>query len=724
MRETGRPRCPERERRRALRRTERQHALARIRARKGQSIIIFALTITVLLGFAGLAIDVARAYDLYGRMQRAADAGAMAGVLYMPAYYSSPRTPGDGFTAISRTSQETVKNGFGAAMPPTTTAAVACNPSAEVSICQVTNRPSDLRVTITETLNLALLSSLGLQPVRLVASGQAEYLPPVQIGARLNYIGDQVECFNSTTSPSLTATHSCSLTAGGNLQEFLVSLNGPAELKEQGDPFVYCEEGSSISTTLDGSASSFTTYNGDATNHPQFTDSITNHCGQPVAGGNPGNSDQQPGGYAGAATTGTAHPGGYNYGISIPSSIGGATLWVFNPSYIVGASQPYDQFLGTGNPAYFKGPNGEGLKAPPLGPSALNTMDAPLFYFNTTFTLYKVNSLYDRTTDTQVGTPQVYPPYDAQSSDVNAHGCSAGTATAVYDPYYQGGTTPNAYFGTIVPGQGCFQLTPGTTGSAPSWRTGAPAPCWAAWCQLPFSLNSGTYRLVVEATGLAASTTSYNSGLTDGWGAHGYALKVCASLTTSGTPISCSNGASGTNPGVTIAGWNNEDTIFLSQTIQTSADPTNPATSCALSYDGTHPYACMDLGCIPSQYAGRAVDVRLFDPGDGGGDIFLGVVQAGKGSAGVTYNFVPAANQTTADGETVVHTRFTSPTNFNAFNGLWLDATISLPPSYVGDCLANGTGWWQMIYIGNNPHDKIAVTFSLVGSPVHLVQLG
>ena len=721
MRETGRPRCSGRERRRALRRTERQRALARIRAHKGQSIIIFALTITVLLGFAGLAIDVARAYDLYGRMQRAADAGATAGVLYMPAFYSTARTPGDGFTAISRTSQEAVKNGFGVALAPTTTGATACNPAAEVSICQVTNRPSDLRVTITETLNLALLSSLGLQPVRLVAAAQAEYLPPVQIGARLNYIGDQVECFNSTTTPSLTATHSCSLTAGGNLQEFLVSLNGPAELKEQGDPFVYCEEGSSISTTLDGSnTSAFTTYNGDATNHPQFTDGITNHCGQPVAGGKPGNSDQQPGGYAGAATTGTAHPGGYNYGITIPSGIGGATLWVFNPSFIVGASQPYDQFLGSNQSTYFKGPNGEGLK----GSFTLNNMDAPLFYFNTTFTLYKVNSLYDRTTDTQVGTPQVYPPYDAQTSDVNAHGCTSGSvgATAVYDPYYLGGTTPNSFFGTIVPGQGCFQLTPGTAGTTP--RAGAPAPCWAAWCQLPFSLNSGTYRLVVEASGLTASTTSYNSGLTDGWGAHGYALKVCASLTTSGTPISCSNGASGTSPGVTISGWNNEDTIFLSQTIQTSADPTNPATSCALSYDGSHPYACIDLGCIPSQYAGRAVDVRLFDPGDGGGDIFIGVVQAGKGSAGVTYNFVPAANQTTADGETVVHTRFTSPTNFNAFNGLWLDATISLPPSYVGDCLANGTGWWQMIYIGTNPHDKIAVTFSLVGSPVHLVQLG
>src|SRR5260221_13883589 len=80
---------------------------------RGQSLIIFALSLTVLLGLAGLAVDATRAYDLYARMQRAAEAGAMAGDLYMPANYNTPRTVSDPNSAISRASQEVVKNGFG-----------------------------------------------------------------------------------------------------------------------------------------------------------------------------------------------------------------------------------------------------------------------------------------------------------------------------------------------------------------------------------------------------------------------------------------------------------------------------------------------------------------------------------------------------------------------------------------------------------------------------------
>ena len=85
-----------RTRRRQLLRLDRRRARTRARLRKGQTLIIFALSVTVLLGLAGLVIDVARAYDLYAKMQRAADAGALAGVLYMPTYYNAARTPGDG----------------------------------------------------------------------------------------------------------------------------------------------------------------------------------------------------------------------------------------------------------------------------------------------------------------------------------------------------------------------------------------------------------------------------------------------------------------------------------------------------------------------------------------------------------------------------------------------------------------------------------------------------
>src|SRR5256885_728622 len=60
---------------------------------RGQTLVVVALVITMLFGFAGLALDVA----WYGlnlvRMQRAADAAALAGVVYLPG------NPSGAFTA-------------------------------------------------------------------------------------------------------------------------------------------------------------------------------------------------------------------------------------------------------------------------------------------------------------------------------------------------------------------------------------------------------------------------------------------------------------------------------------------------------------------------------------------------------------------------------------------------------------------------------------------------
>src|SRR5215469_16447080 len=101
----------------------------RLRGR-GQSLVIFALSFTVLLSLAGLTVDTLRAFDLYGRMQRAAEAGALAGVLYMPTYYNTVR-PGDTDSAISRASKEVVKNGFGTVLSPT---APACPSSGTIEV--------------------------------------------------------------------------------------------------------------------------------------------------------------------------------------------------------------------------------------------------------------------------------------------------------------------------------------------------------------------------------------------------------------------------------------------------------------------------------------------------------------------------------------------------------------------------------------------------------------
>jgi Flp pilus assembly protein TadG len=700
---------------RHVRGQRRQTRRQRQRRERGQTLVIFALSLTVLLGLAGLTIDVARAYDLFARMQRAAEAGALAGVLYIPTYYNTVR-PGDIDSAISRASKEVVKNGFGSALAPT---ASACSAGLVVQICLVSSKPGDLRVTITETLQVVLLSGLGVQPVTLAASAQAEYLPPVQLGSRQNYFGDEVECSASSPPNPATAT-ACDVGASGtHLQYFMATMNGPAELKENGDPMVYCEEGSANTGAVDPSGTPYTVYNSFTTNHPQWSSSgaaIQQHCGPPVTGGKAGNPDQQPIGFDGPATTGSAHPGGYNYAVIVPAGISTASLWVFNPTFIPGGAI----FSGPGLDGFFHDyssmhdPFGGGLTAISGG-----HYDAPPLYFTMTYTLYKVSNLFDRGNDTlQVST--AYPPYDAASADLSAHSCSSGQ---VYDPYYAGGASANSYHGTISPTTGCFTLAPKTAGTGSPWQTGAPAPCWLQWCMLASNLAAGTYRLVVEDTGLNSDVAEYTSNAQDGWGTHYYALKVCSTSNTS-DPIGadCKTGAGGGSPGVSLFGWNNMEVNFTTTLSQATPDPTNPATSCVTQ--NTTAYTCVDLGCLPSAYAGRLATLGLFDPGDGGGgDIYIGVVPPAGSGATVTY---PSWVTTTRiDGDAVVQAHFNSP-NYNQLNGLWVTTTLHIPSAYTGNCNPGpgGTGWWQLVYASGNggqPTDWVGVSLSLVGSPIHLV---
>lgn len=766
--------------RRALLRLDRRRARAHARLQKGQTLIIFALSVTMLLGMAGLVIDVARAYDLFARMQRAADAGVVAGALYMPTYYNAARIPGDGQSAISRAMVEIYKDGFG----PGVSIIPAGNPcptpysSVEVAICPIPNAPTDLEVIITERIDVTLLGELGVTPFTLQAHSQAEYLSPIQIGSRENYFGDQVEC--SPANSSNTNTSSCA--PGDNtqnhLQYFMASLNGPAELKESGDPFVYCAEGDANPATLTPNNlpigpdpnSSLTTYNGYPTDHPQwagvptgtaYTGGINKYCGQPVPGGTPGNPDYQPPGYDGPATAGTPHDGGDNYFIGIASSVTPSTLWIFNPFYIPqdATLNPFDAFVdntpgGAWSPNFYQGPVAEGIGASFDGVHH----DAPLFYFSLTYTLYQINNLYDRSSDTPLAT-ETFSPYDNTSADLAYHGCVAGAQ--VYDPYWNDKNTVNWYHKSsmVTPGQGCVSTSlPGVcsfNATSSGWcplencgiglnpATNPEKNVGSTLCtnNTQFVLQPGNaYRLAVEATGLNAgcvlnsngTACDYKSTLQDGWGHHTYALKMCAAVGLT-TPVNCpngdgSNGAGGfNNTLVNVYAWNN-DVIAAQEPLSTAnANPNFPQTSCVRT--STNPYACVDLGCIPSLYAGRTVTLGLFDPGDGSGNLYVGVAPPPGAGATVTISYPSYTTTTTLDGDSVVQTRF-SASSYRPFNGVWLDISIALGPNYKGDCFSTGaksgtSGWFQIAYISDSitsaPHDELGVKFNLVGSPVHLV---
>src|SRR5438445_2867124 len=69
----------------------------------GQTLVIVALTLTALFGFVGLVADIGW-YELnMVRLQRAADAAALAGVVYLPGNVSG---------AVTAAQNEAAKNGF------------------------------------------------------------------------------------------------------------------------------------------------------------------------------------------------------------------------------------------------------------------------------------------------------------------------------------------------------------------------------------------------------------------------------------------------------------------------------------------------------------------------------------------------------------------------------------------------------------------------------------
>ncbi len=73
-----------------------------IRGNRGQVLMLVALMLVVLVGFAALGIDVAYMYSVRHELQRCADSGALAGASWfvdnsVPGPTDTPGDPGERF---------------------------------------------------------------------------------------------------------------------------------------------------------------------------------------------------------------------------------------------------------------------------------------------------------------------------------------------------------------------------------------------------------------------------------------------------------------------------------------------------------------------------------------------------------------------------------------------------------------------------------------------------
>ncbi len=143
-----------------------------IRSRSGQAIVLVAFLMVVVVGAIGLAIDGARMYYESVAAERAAAAGALSGVVFMPGSFA---------TAQTRALAEAKRNGYSSADPTVT-----------VTVSPVNSFPQELQVTITRRVTFGFMKIFGSPSGTIYRTAVAGYLSPISIGQPGQELGSTV----------------------------------------------------------------------------------------------------------------------------------------------------------------------------------------------------------------------------------------------------------------------------------------------------------------------------------------------------------------------------------------------------------------------------------------------------------------------------------------------------------------------------------------------------
>jgi len=207
-----------------------------LKSQKGAAAVIVALTLTVLMGFAGFALDIGNLYNVKTKMQNAVDAAVCAGGLELP-----------------NTSQAT-------AQAKSLITANNFDPdSATVTFTQDTvknpgNAP-EINCTMTHTVQTNFMGLLGFQSVRVAALAE---------GIIQNTAG-QSGPFNYTIfsgSPSYTLTLNGSQTVKGSVHSNdKLLINGSSQISgaAEGVNHVTVNGSNDIGSVMSGSVQDITT---------------------------------------------------------------------------------------------------------------------------------------------------------------------------------------------------------------------------------------------------------------------------------------------------------------------------------------------------------------------------------------------------------------------------------------------------------------------------------
>ena len=167
----------------------------------GFVIVWMALMLLVLLAFCGFGIDVAHWWFIGQKEQRAADAAALAGSIYMPNDLPSAQA-----IALKVSAQNGYKNGVNATVTATQEP-----------------QPSRIRVTITTTTTNFFAGLVGYNTQTIARDAVADFQGPVPMGSPTSKLGQDPDDCDPSTS--------------GSCANFWLNTSGPKGTKREGDRF-------------------------------------------------------------------------------------------------------------------------------------------------------------------------------------------------------------------------------------------------------------------------------------------------------------------------------------------------------------------------------------------------------------------------------------------------------------------------------------------------------
>jgi hypothetical protein len=649
---------------------------------------IFALAVVVLFATTGLAVDAGMAYLTYNGTERAAAAAALAGVPYMPAglptgTFSSTTCAGTaGAAACAAAARDGLANGSTVNGHPVTVT-VSRYPAG----CGAVSNPcadNKLSVQVTAYVQPTFLHVLGFTDHPVTATDTAFYLPPISLGQPGAQLGSTINQLGTSGS------------------YYFLRSEGYGNPRTEGDAYDPYNQSTSISCQQ--SVTTNPAPSGSSTD----VHALSNNLGTDV-------TDAK---LTGAGAQALPERGGYDFSLTVPSTIAAAYARVYNPAFA-----PDGGFNPSGGP-YDMHEDDTSFSG--------NTYTDQ--YSAMEYTLFKVNDRFDHTADTPLSQLVVDP--------LNVT-ITAGAVTSFVDVRYPTQTlsgSSNAAVFNYVLNNVYHQWV--DVGSAPaastSWTSGGTTynifhvvkPLAAG------SLAPGSYRMRVDMLDYQGLRPGEDPGASQCSRAHkGYAVQ----LATAGG-VMCSD------PNCQVSAL---DELAVYTPIITA---------------GTAGFS-VPLFNLPADYAGQTVNFYIYDPGDVTGTNSLSILNpddascGGAGQGGCLFTSTTAvpvydlgiSRGTSLSGLSTVNTADScaSPQiqpnttqalvntypiagtcpgrGANFFNGRWLLFQLQIPSNYAGGYSTtpntSGNTYWQLHYslTAGTASDTFTIAVNYANSPVHLL---